>query len=116
MRSKWTRLVLIATAASTVLGIVGFAQTSSTEEGKRKIKTRVSPIYPDLAKRMNVTGKVKIEVVVAADGHVKSTRVVGGHPLLVQSCQDALKEWKFTPGEETTQIVEFDFNGNGGGS
>jgi TonB family protein len=116
MRSKWTRLVLIAAAASTVLAIAGFAQTSTTEEGKRKVKTRVSPVYPDLAKRMNVTGRVKIEVVVAADGHVKSTRVVGGHPLLVQSCQDAVKEWKFTPGEEATQIVEFDFNGNGGGN
>jgi TonB family protein len=116
MRSKWTRLVLIAAAASIVVGIACFAQTGSTEEGKRKVKTRVSPVYPDLAKRMNVTGKVKIEVVVAADGHVKSTRVVGGHPLLVQSCQDAVKEWKFTPGEESTQIVEFDFNGNGGGN
>jgi len=116
MRSKWTRLILIATAASIVLGISGFAQSGSTEEGKRKVKTRISPIYPDLAKRMNVTGKVKIEVVIAPDGRVKSTRVVGGHPLLVQACQDAVKEWKFTPGEEATQIVEFDFNGNGGGN
>jgi outer membrane biosynthesis protein TonB len=49
-------------------------------------------------------------VVITPDGHVKSTRVIGGHPLLVQACQDAVKEWKFTPApEETTQIVEFDF-------
>jgi len=62
---------------------------------------------------MNVNGKVKIEVVIAPDGRVKSTRVVGGHPLLVQTCQDALKEWKFVPAsEETTQIVEFEFHGN----
>jgi TonB family protein len=116
MRSKWTRLVLTATVAFLVMGAAGLAQTGTTDEGKRKVKTRISPIYPELAKRMNVTGKVKIEVVVAPDGHVKSTRVVGGHPLLVQSCQDAVKEWKFTPGEETTQIVEFYFNGNGAGN
>jgi len=62
---------------------------------------------------MNVSGKVKIEVVIAPDGRVKSSRVVGGHPLLVQTCQDALKEWKFVPAsEETTQIVEFEFHGN----
>jgi outer membrane biosynthesis protein TonB len=62
---------------------------------------------------MNVSGKVKIEVVIAADGRVKTTRVVGGHPLLVQTCQDALKEWKFVPAsEETIQIVEFEFHGN----
>ncbi|MFI5057394.1 MAG: energy transducer TonB [Candidatus Acidiferrales bacterium] len=114
MRSKWIRLVLIAAAASLVLGTAGFAQTGTTDEGKRKVKTRVSPIYPELAKRMNVTGKVKIEVVITPDGHVKSTRVVGGHPLLVQTCQDAVKEWKFTPGnEETTQVVEFEFHGAG---
>lgn len=114
MRSKWTRMVLTAVAASMVLGSLGFAQTGSTDEGKRKVKTRVSPVYPELAKRMNVTGKVKIEVVITPEGHVKSTRVVGGHPLLVQACQDAVKEWKFTLGsEETTQIVEFDFHGVG---
>jgi TonB family protein len=62
---------------------------------------------------MNVTGKVKIEVVIAPDGRVKSTRVVGGHPLLVQACQDAVKEWKFVPApEETTQVVEFEFHVN----
>jgi TonB family protein len=83
-----------------------------TDEAKRKVKTRVAPLYPELAKRMNIAGKVKIEVVIAADGHVKSTRAVGGHPLLVQPCQDAVKEWKFAPGpEESTQIVEFDFTG-----
>jgi len=114
MRFKWTRLVLTAVAASIVLGSAGFAQTSTTDEGKRKVKTRVSPIYPELAKRMNVTGKVKIEVVITPDGHVKSTRVVGGHPLLVQTCQDAVKEWKFTTGnDDTTQIVEFEFHGAG---
>ena len=56
-------------------------------------------------------GKVKIEVVVTRDGRVKSTRVAGGHPLLVQACQDAVKQWKFAPAsEETTQIVEFEFH------
>jgi protein TonB len=99
-------------AAVLVLVSSSVAQTGSTDEGKRKVKSKTSPAYPELAKRMNVTGKVKIEVVVTPDGHVKSTRVVGGHPLLVQACQDAVKEWKFMPAtEETTQIVEFDFHG-----
>lgn len=94
------------------LGTAIFAQSGATDEGKRKVKSKVSPAYPDLAKRMNVTGKVKIEVVITPDGRVKSTRVIGGHPLLVQACQDAVKEWKFTPApEESTQIVEFEFTG-----
>jgi len=102
-----------ATAALVFSGASGFAQTGSTDESKRKVKTKTAPQYPELARRMNVSGKVKIEVVVAPDGHVKSTRVVGGHPLLVQSCQDAVKEWKFVPGpEESTQVVEFEFHAN----
>jgi len=61
----------------------------------------------------NVAGKVKIEVVITPDGRVKTTRVVGGHPLLVQACQDAVKEWKFvSAAEETTLVVEFEFHAN----
>jgi TonB family protein len=110
---KWKRLALAASAALLFSGASGFAQSGTTDESKRKVKSKTAPIYPELAKRMNVTGKVKIEVVITPDGHVKSTRVVGGHPLLVQVCQDAVKEWKFVPApEETTQIVEFEFHGN----
>jgi TonB family protein len=104
----------VATTAALVFsGASGFAQSGSTDESKRKVKTKTLPLYPDLAKRMNVVGKVKIEVVITPEGRVKSTRVVGGHPLLVQACQDAVKEWKFVPApEETTQVVEFEFHAN----
>ncbi len=114
MRSGWKKFVRGAgTAAIAVcLGSSSFGQSASTDEGKRKIKSKVLPAYPELAKRMNVTGKVKIEVVITPDGRVRSTRVVGGHPLLVQACQDAVKEWKFVSAtEETTQIVECEFTG-----
>jgi TonB family protein len=92
-------------------GASAFSQTGSTDETRRKVKSKTAATYPDLARRMNVSGKVKIEVVIAPDGHVKTTRVVGGHPLLVQTCQDAVKEWKFVASsEETTQMVEFEFH------
>jgi len=109
----WKKLAVAATAALIFSSLSGFAQSGSTDESKRKVKTKTAPLYPELARRMNVSGKVKIEVVITADGHVKSTRVVGGHPLLVQACQDAVKEWKFaTAPEETTQVVEFEFHGS----
>lgn len=114
MRSRWTRIVLASAGATMLLGASAKAQGGATDESKRKVKTKVAPAYPELARRMNVTGKVKIEVIIAPDGHVKSTRAIGGHPLLVQACQDAVKEWKFLPAaEETTQVVEFDFTGSG---
>jgi TonB family protein len=111
---QWKKLILSASALALFSAATLSAQTGTTDESKRKIKTKVSPAYPELAKRMSVGGKVKIEVVITPDGHVRSTRVVGGHPLLVQACQDAVKEWKFVPAsEETTQIVEFTFTSSG---
>lgn len=112
MNSRWIRISVAAAAAA--LFTTGFvlAQQSATDESKRKIKSKTSPVYPELAKRMSVSGKVKIEVIITPDGKVRSTRVVGGHPLLVQACQDAVKEWKFVPAaEETTQVIEFEFKG-----
>jgi TonB family protein len=109
---NFLRVLALAIMACS-LGGYALGQSGTTEEGKRKVKSKVSPAYPELAKRMNVTGKVKIEVVITPDGRVKSTRVIGGHPLLVQACQDAVKEWKFAPAsEESTQIVEFEFSGS----
>ncbi len=97
---------------SAVLPLKASAQDAATEAAKRKVRTRVTPEYPALAKQMNVTGKVKIEATVAADGHVVNTRVVGGSPLLVNAALDALKKWHFEPGpKETTEIVEFAFSG-----
>ncbi len=111
--SRWTKWAVATTAALILSSVAGLAQSGTTDESKRKIKTKTAPVYPDLAKKMNVSGKVKIEVVIAPDGHVKSTRVVGGHPLLVQACQNSVMEWKFLPGpEDTMQIIEFDFRSN----
>src|SRR5204862_6172326 len=111
--SAWKKLAVAAPAALIFSSLAGVGQSGSTDESKRKVKTKTAPLYPELARRMNVTGKVKIEVVITADGRVNSTRVVGGHPLLVQACQDAVKEWKFaTAPEETTQVVEFEFHGS----
>jgi|SRR5947209_6262850 len=113
MRPSWIRKVVVGVALSAILGTFAPARQSGSEEGKRKVRSKVAPAYPELAKRMNVTGRVKIEVIITPDGRVKSTRAVGGHPLLVQACVEAVKEWKFMSApEETTQVVEFEFNGS----
>jgi periplasmic protein TonB len=87
------------------------AQDSASETGRRKVRTRATPEYPALARQMNVSGKVKIEATVAADGHVASTRVVGGSPLLVNAALDALKKWRYEPAsKDSIELVEFEFN------
>ena len=83
---------------------------SAQEELARKVKTKVAPIYPDIARRMSIAGTVKVAVVVTPSGNVKSAKAVGGHPLLVNAAMDALKRWKFEAApEESTGVVEFKF-------
>jgi TonB family protein len=89
------------------------AQENSAETAKRKVKTKAVPEYPELARQMNATGKVKIEATISADGRVTNTKVIGGSPLLVGAATDALKKWRFEPApKESVEVVEFDFSGH----
>ena len=76
----------------------------------RRIRSKVAPNYPDLARQMKLVGTVRIEVVIGTNGMVKSTRVLGGHPLLIQAANEAIKKWRYEPGPETTTVVEFHFH------
>ena len=77
----------------------------------RKIKSRVSPVYPEIAKKMGITGNVKLQLVVSANGEVKETKVLGGHPILVNAAVDAVKKWRFEAAStESTGTLEFRFD------
>lgn len=76
----------------------------------RKIKSRAQPLYPELARRMKLSGVVKLELIIAADGKVKSAKVLGGHPLLAESAMDAVRRWVYEPAhDQTVQVVEVKF-------
>ena len=76
----------------------------------RRAKSKVQPAYPELARKMNITGTVKVEVVVSPNGTVKEARVVGGHPVLAGAALDAAKKWKFEPSPaESSGVIDFKF-------
>lgn len=86
------------------------AQTADSSETKRKVKFMGRPVYPDLARKLNLTGVVKIEVVISADGKVKRTRIIGGHPVLATEAERAAQMSEFEPGpKETTEVIDFKF-------
>ena len=67
--------------------------------------------YPALAQQMNIKGSVKLDVTVLPDGNVKSISVKGGHPLLAQAAQDAIRQWRWQPSDhESIESVEVRFN------
>jgi TonB family protein len=82
------------------------------EQITRKVKSKIAPMYPELARRMNITGTVKVQVTVDKSGVVRSTKLVGGHPILANAAMDAVRKWRFESGPaEATGIVEFHFDG-----
>lgn len=105
------RAIICGLLAASVLTISPAAQTSTPASGnERKVTSRIAPVYPELAKRMHLQGIVKIEAIVRPNGTVKSTRVLGGNPVLVDSAQEAISKWKFEPGpNESTEVVQLTF-------
>lgn len=103
-----------------LLGAVAFspslllAQDSSVQEQtetKRKVVSKVVPVYPDLARKLQIHGIVRVEVVIAPSGKVKMTYVIGGNPVLAQSAVNAIEQWKWTPApQETQELVELSFH------
>jgi len=86
----------------------GMAQKQGHAE--RKVVSKVAAVYPDLAKRLHVGGVVKVEAVVGANGTVKSTRALGGNPVLIESATEAVRKWKFQAASaETTEVLQLVF-------
>ena len=104
---RWMGIAIIA-----LLAVMVAAQTAKAqEESSRKVKSRVAPVYPELARKMNVSGVVRVQITIEPNGSVKSAKALGGHPLLIEPAVDAAKKWKYEPAkEETTTIVQFNFN------
>lgn len=90
--------------------VLAAAQQAQNDQIARSAKVRVQPTYPELARKMNITGTVKIEVTVAPSGAVKDARVVGGHPVLANAALEAAWKWRFEPAaSESKGIIEFKF-------
>ncbi len=92
--------------------IPGFSPIAhAQEENGRKVQTKVEPVYPELARRMKITGVVKVQVMVAPNGTVKDAKVVGGHPLLANAVIDAVRKWHYEARpKETTENLQFRFD------
>jgi TonB family protein len=106
----WLGLLASTAGVAIVSPTSMFAQEVKADELTRKPKIKVQPVYPELAKRMSITGTVRLNVVVATNGQVKNTRALGGHPILVSAAMDAMKQWRFEPAAvESSGVVEFKF-------
>jgi TonB family protein len=76
---------------------------------------QVQPVYPAVAKQARIQGQVVLKTEISKEGTIQSLELISGHPMLVPSAIDAVKQWLYQPyrlnGEpvavETTVVVNF---------
>jgi TonB family protein len=83
---------------------------SATAQMERKVTHREEPNYPELAKKLNLHGTVKLKIWISPDGTVRRVEYVGGHPLLAESALKAVKGWHYDAAtKESNTIVGLKF-------
>lgn len=98
-------LLLFAFSASFATG------QADITAGTRKVVSQVSPVYPNIARNINLSGSVRLEVVVAPAGTVKSLRLLGGNPVFADAAERAVRAWKWEKSDhETVETVQVRFN------
>jgi TonB family protein len=91
----------------TLLAVPAHAQTARD----RKVITRVQPEYPETLRRLSIGGIVRVEALIAPNGTVESTELVGGNPVLGQTAMQAVKHWKYAQANAREKlVVTFEFD------
>ena len=107
IRKQALLLTLLAVLSMGTPGILMGA--SLPEGGPRKQIKNDPPAYPELARRMNISGTVRLELDVATDGTVKNVKALGGNPVLIDSAMKAARQWTYEPGQASTVVVAVKF-------
>lgn len=81
-------------------------QQQQTQSSSRKHKSNPPPEYPELARKMNISGTARVLVTVAPDGSVTSVKELGGNPVLVAALVKAAKKWKYEPADRESEVEE----------
>jgi protein TonB len=72
------------------------------------IITQTRPAYPPLARQARIQGTVVLHAIIDKEGKVAQMEIVSGHPLLVQSALEAVKQWRYKPTQLNGEPVEVD--------
>jgi TonB family protein len=107
---RQTGVLLAVVAMMAGVGTARLRAQDAQPDIVRRAKSKVEPVYPDLARRMHIAGTVRLAIVVTPNGMVKDAKVLGGHPVLANAALDAVKKWRFEPAAvESTGVVDFKF-------
>lgn len=107
LRQAVLTISLVAIGVGAVAARPGVA---ADQPSGRKVTKRVSPTYPEFARKLQLSGTVRLMAAVAGGGRVLDTEVIGGNPVFVTAAQEAAKQWIFEPaGGESRELIVFVF-------
>src|ERR1019366_925518 len=79
-----------------------------------KLVRQPKPVYPPLAKQARISGVVHLAAIISRDGTIQDLKVISGHPLLIPSALEAVKQWVYQPtllnGEPVEVSTQIDVN------
>jgi TonB family protein len=82
----------------------------ATDQTERKVAHSEEPDYPELARKMNLHGAVKLKIWISPDGTVRRLEYVGGHPVLAEAALKAVRGWHYEAAtKESNAIVVLRF-------
>jgi protein TonB len=70
------------------------------------LQSQIEPVYPMIARRARVQGRVTLRAIISAQGAIESLQVIDGHPMLVSAAMDAVRQWRYKPYMLSGQPVE----------
>lgn len=105
-----TKILTLALAFVLALSLTPLNAQKPEKANRRKIYS-VDPVYPEMLKRSNIGGVVRLLVVISPKGSVDTVNQLGGNAALVEAATSAVKKWKYTPADaESTQEVSITFD------
>jgi len=99
---RWHAALLCA-AAIALCSISAFAQEPTCKSKGEAVKVD----YPALARKMKISGTVRLHLQLTSTGGVRETKVLGGNPVLASAAQEAVKQAKFEGAEPCIAVFEF---------
>jgi outer membrane biosynthesis protein TonB len=85
----------------------------STKQLDERATKRVMPKYPPLLRQANFETHGKLKLLIDVSGAVSCATPLSGHPLVLPSALEAIKQWRFQPyvvdGQRRAVLGIFDF-------
>jgi TonB family protein len=79
-----------------------------------KLISQPKPVYPLEAKQAHISGIVHLQAIIGKEGNIINLGVISGHPLLVPSAVEAVRQWVYQTtllnGEPVEVVTQIDVN------